>query len=228
MLFKDRTEAGRQLAEQLALRKPAKPVILALPRGGVPVAYEVAVKLEAPLDLVLVRKIGAPWQQELAVGAVADGDSPELVVNEMIQAELGIAESYIREESRKQLKEIERRRRVYLGDRAAIPVEGCTAILVDDGIATGATVRAALRATRRRRPASIILAVPVAPGETIETLKHEADDVVCLHTPFDFAGVGQFYARFPQLDDETVTALLQRRAAALGSGSDEKSKSENG
>jgi putative phosphoribosyl transferase len=210
MLFKDRSEAGRLLGTELAARKLTDPVVLALPRGGVPVGYEVAVLLHAPLDIVLVRKIGAPWQRELALGAVADGDHPDIVTNELIQSELRVSDAYIREEGEKQLREIERRRRLYLGDRAPIPVGGRTAILVDDGIATGATMRAALRATRRRRPRSLVLAVPVAPSETIEALRPEADEILCLRTPAGFAGVGQFYADFEQVEDSTVTALLAR------------------
>ncbi|HVZ01040.1 MAG TPA: phosphoribosyltransferase [Dongiaceae bacterium] len=216
MLFKDRADAGRQLAEQLALRTLKEPVVLALPRGGVPVGDAIAARLSAPLDIVLVRKIGVPWQPELALGAIADGDEPELVVNEAIRDELGLTESYLREEAAKQLREIERRRLAYLGGRAPIPVRGKTAIVVDDGIATGATMRAALRATRRRQPGSIVLAVPVSPAETIASLRNEVDDVLCLHTPIDFGGVGQFYAHFPQVDDATVTALLQRRAPRGG------------
>lgn len=215
MLFRDRAEAGRLLAEQLTLRSLTDPVVLALPRGGVPVGYEVADKLNAPLDIVLVRKIGAPRQRELALGAVADGDHPDVVINQEIQAELGIDDSYIKAESEKQLEEIERRRRLYLGARSPVEVRGRTAILVDDGIATGATVRAALRATRRRQPQAVILAVPVAPPATIAALREEADKILCLHTPSDFAGVGQFYADFEQVDDATVSALLRKNASAM-------------
>jgi putative phosphoribosyl transferase len=230
MLFRDRTTAGQQLAEQLASFKLKDPVVLALPRGGVPVGYEVAAQLDAPLDIVLVRKIGVPWHRELAVGAVADGERPELITNRSIQAELGVDNAYIQEESGKQLREIERRRLLYLGDRAPIPVQGRTAILVDDGIATGATMRAALQATRRRRPDSIILAVPVAPADTIESLRQEADEILCLHMPADFGGVGQFYADFEQVDDATVAALLRQNAATMSrhEGVRGKRKSENG
>jgi putative phosphoribosyl transferase len=189
--------------------------VLALPRGGVPIGYEVAVKLAAPLDIVLVRKIGAPWQPELALGAIADGDQPELVTNRDILMELGVSEADLKQAGEKQLREIERRRRLYLAGRAPVPLLGRTAILVDDGIATGATMRAALRATRRRQPAAIVLAVPVAPPETIEELRPEADEVICLHTPAGFGGVGQFYANFEQVDDAPVTALLQRNAALM-------------
>ncbi|MDQ7246946.1 phosphoribosyltransferase [Dongia sedimenti] len=228
MLFRDRAAAGQQLAERLASRRLTDPVVLALPRGGVPVGYQVAVQLDAPLDIILVRKIGVPWQRELAVGAVADGDHPEVVTNRSIQAELGLSDEYVKEESEQQLREIERRRHLYLGDRAPLPVRGRTAILVDDGIATGATVRAALQATRRRQPHTIILAVPVAPAETIDALRHEADEILCLHMPADFGGVGQFYADFEQVDDTTVAALLRQNAAAMSRGARGKHKGENG
>ncbi len=210
MIFRDRIEAGRLLADQLAPRKLQDPVVLALPRGGVPVGHAVAERLNAPLDIVLVRKIGVPWHRELALGAIADGDHPELVVNAEIQAELGVSDTTLQAEAARQREEIERRRRLYLGGRAPLEVRGRTAILVDDGIATGATMRAALRATRRRRPDSIILAVPVAPPETLAALAGEADDILCLHRPADFGGVGQFYQDFEQVEDATVTALLER------------------
>ncbi|WP_395022324.1 phosphoribosyltransferase [Dongia sp.] len=212
MIFRDRIQAGRLLADQLAQRKLQDPIVLALPRGGVPVGYAVAEQLKAPLDIVLVRKIGVPWHRELALGAIADGDHPELAVNAEIQAELGSGDDYLKAEAAKQLEEIERRRRLYLGGRAPLEVRGRTAILVDDGIATGATMRAALRATRRRRPHAIILAVPVAPPETLAALAGEADDILCLHQPDDFGGVGQFYKDFEQVEDATVTALLAQSA----------------
>ncbi|GAB2176996.1 phosphoribosyltransferase [Dongia sp. agr-C8] len=227
MLFKDRTEAGRLLADQLVQRRLTDPIVLALPRGGVPVGYEVAERLNAPLDLVLVRKIGAPWHRELALGAIADGDHPDLVTNEAIQAELGVSDDYLQKEAAKQLQEIERRRRLYLGGRAALDVGGRTAILVDDGIATGATARAALRSTRRRRPESIILAVPVAPPDTLDALAQEADHILCLHKPAYFAGVGQFYDDFAQVDDATVAALLEKRAKALSSPRDNARRGES-
>jgi putative phosphoribosyl transferase len=209
-LFADRSEAGRRLAEQLLRFKDQRPVVLALPRGGVPVGFEVAQALDAPLDLVLVRKIGAPFQPELAVGAVVDGGRPETVVNEDLVRESHIPESYIAEESARQLREIERRRELYLAGRARVPVEGRTAIVVDDGIATGATMEAALHATRRANPKRLVLATPVAPPDTIERLRHQADDVVCLATPRLFAAIGAFYADFRQLSDEEVVDLLRR------------------
>ena len=210
--FPDRTEAGRRLAEQLKRFKDQRPVVLALPRGGVPVAYEVAKVLEAPLDLVLVRKIGAPFQPELAIGAVVDGERPELVLNSDLIAEYGIPESYVESERQRQLGEIERRRQLYFAGRARAPVQDRTAIVIDDGIATGATMEAALHATRRAGPRRLVLAVPVAPPDTIERLRPEVDEVVCLMVPAFLGAIGSFYRDFHQLRDEDVTKLLEQAA----------------
>jgi putative phosphoribosyl transferase len=209
-MFLDRTEAGRLLAQRLLGFKDQHPVVLALPRGGVPVGFEIARALGAPLDLVLVRKIGAPYQEELAIGAIADGEHPELVTDPGLIDGLDVTAEYLERAKATALHEIERRRRAWLGDRQPIDVAGRMAIVVDDGVATGATMRVALRATRRRKPARLVLAVPVAPPDTIEELRHEVDETVCLETPADFFAVGQFYQRFPQLRDEEVTALLER------------------
>jgi putative phosphoribosyl transferase len=209
-LFADRSEAGRALAQRLLRFMDERPVVLALPRGGVPVGFEVARALEAPLDLVLVRKIGAPFQPELAVGAVVDGSRPETVLNEEMVREFGIPETYIAEESARQLAEIERRRELYLAGRTRIPVEARTAIVVDDGIATGATMEAALHATRRANPKRLVLATPVAPPDTIERLRPRADEVVCLAMPRLFGAIGAFYEDFRQVNDEEVVDLLRR------------------
>jgi putative phosphoribosyl transferase len=216
VLFENRSEAGRRLAERLLRFKDEQPVVLALPRGGVPVGFEVARALDAPLDLVLVRKIGAPFQPELALGAVVDGERAETVINEEIVRVFEIPESYIAEESARQLAEIERRRRLYLADRARVPVAGRTAIVVDDGIATGATMEAALHATRRARPKRLVLATPVAPADTIERLRPQVDDVVCLAMPPLFGAIGAFYEDFQQLSDDEVVDLLRR--ATFGEG----------
>ena len=210
MLFKDRRDAGRQLAECLLSLRDKHPVVLALPRGGVPVGFEVARALAAPLDLVLVRKIGAPGNEEFAVGAIADGDHPEVVIDQRLVARLAISQAYLDEVKAASLEEIERRRHVWLGDRAPVDIAGRTAIVVDDGIATGATMRAALHATRQRNPARIVLAVPVAAPEALRGLRREADEIVCLDSPEEFGAVGQFYRRFPQLRDTEVTALLDQ------------------
>jgi putative phosphoribosyl transferase len=210
MVFTDRHEAGRHLAQRLLALKDRKPVVLALPRGGVPVGFEIARALEAPLDLVLVRKIGAPDQPELAIGAVADGVRPELVTDPHLIAQLGVPPAYLQEAKSAALREIDRRRRLYFGERRPVEVAGCTAIIVDDGIATGATTLAALRATRRRTPQRLVLAVPVAPQDTLQRLHGEADEIVCLATPANFYAVGQFYVRFPQLQDDEVVVLLNQ------------------
>jgi len=184
------------------------PVVLALPRGGVPVAIEVAKALRAPLDLVLVRKIGAPGHPELGLGAVVDGAHPQLVINNDLIAELRVPASYLEAEAERQLQEIERRRKCYLGDRRPIEVEDRTVIVVDDGIATGGTVRAALQGLSRSRPAYLVLAVPVAPPDTIAQLRAEADEVVCLITPEPFYAVGLYYEDFTQTSDAEVVTLL--------------------
>ena len=210
MLFSDRSDAGRRLAERLLRFKNKQPIVLALPRGGVPVGFEIARALAAPLDLVLVRKIGAPYQEELAIGAIADGEHPELVTDLALMAGLDVTPEYLEQAKSTALREIERRRHAWFGDRKPIDVAGRTAIVVDDGIATGATMQVALRATRRRKPARLVLAVPVAPAHSLEALWHEADETICLSTPEDFFAVGQFYRRFPQLGDDEVTTLLEQ------------------
>jgi putative phosphoribosyl transferase len=212
--FADRVEAGRLLGAQLAALKLDNPVVLALPRGGVPIGLEVARALDAPLDLLLVRKIGVPWQPELAVAAVMDGAEPVVVVEPHVQAEAGVKQSYIDQRAQEELAEIERRRRIYLADRTPVPVVGRTAIVVDDGIATGTTMRAALRGLRRRNPARLVLAVPVAPPDTIENLRREVDDVVCLAQPSFFGAIGYFYRDFHQLSDDEVIQLMRQAPRA--------------
>lgn len=210
MVFLNREDAGERLAAALIKFKDEHPCILALPRGGVPVAFEVAKALGAPLDLVLVRKIGAPFQPELAIAAVVDGKRPELVVNEDLVTELGIDDDFIASEETRQLKEIERRRQLYLAGRDRLNVEGRTAIIVDDGIATGATVRAAIHATRRAKPKRIVVAAPVAPVETAAKLRTEADEVVCLGEYEDFGAIGFYYRDFHQIQDDEVRDFMAR------------------
>lgn len=215
--FPDRRTAGRLLAERVAALEPEDPVVLALPRGGVPVAAEVAGALGAPLDLVIVRKIGAPGQPELAAGAAIDGEAPQVVRNESVTAMLGLSEEDLERLARAEFDEIERRRAAYVGDRPPVPLAGRTAILVDDGIATGTTARAALIGVRRRGAARTILAVPVAPADTVDSLRAEADAVVCLAEPEPFFGIGQFYADFHQVPDrEVVTALASAAGSSAG------------
>ncbi len=207
--YADRSEAGRELARALAALQLAPPiVVLALPRGGVPVALEVALALHAPLDLLMVRKIGAPWQPELAVAAVVDGEFPQIVIDDDTRDLPGVDAAYIDAQAALELREIERRRVAYLRGRAPLAVEGCTVIVVDDGLATGTTMRAALLALRRRRPARLVLAVPVAPHDAIERLRAEVDDVVCPREPSPFHAIGLHYSDFHQLSDAEVLAGL--------------------
>jgi putative phosphoribosyl transferase len=210
MPFIDRTEAGRKLAKALAPYKDQRPVVLALPRGGVPVAAEVATALDAPLDLILVRKIGVPFQPELAMGAVVDGVEPIVVRNEEVIRLTGVRESAFNAIRDQEIAEIERRRKRYLGDRPHPQIAGRIVIVVDDGIATGATTRAALRATRMRNPSKLVLAVPVAPTDTLRNLQGEADDIVCLEDYEDFGAIGLFYSDFAQVSDTEVIEMLAR------------------
>jgi predicted phosphoribosyltransferase len=208
MPFIDRDDAGLQLAKALARYKDRKPIILALPRGGVPVAAKVAEALHAPLDLLLVRKIGVPFQPELAMGAVVDGASPVTVRNEEVISLAGINEREFSAVRDQQLSEIERRRKTYVGDRPHPELSGHTVIVVDDGIATGATTRAALQAVRLRKPSKLILAVPVAPTDTLKKLAGEADEIVCLEDYEEFGAIGFFYSDFRQVSDDEVIELL--------------------
>jgi putative phosphoribosyl transferase len=212
-LFRDRRDAGKQLAAALRRFKDEKPLILALPRGGVPVAFEVAHALDATLDLLLVRKIGAPGHQELAVGAVVDGKNPQLVVNEEIVALAGLPPGFIEAEEKRQLAEIERRRQLYRGAEPPPEVAGRTVIVVDDGIATGATMKAALRGVRRNKPRRLVLAVPVAPPSTLAEMAKECDEIICLAAPEWFHAVGSHYVDFTQTSDEDVMALLAEAKA---------------
>jgi putative phosphoribosyl transferase len=216
-VFQDRQEAGRRLAAALAHLAPTRPLILALPRGGVPVAFEVARALDAELDLLFVRKLGAPGYAELGIGAVVDGADPQLVLNEDVVRQLAPTPNYIRAEMRRQLEEIERRRHVYLGGLPSIEIARRTVIVVDDGIATGGTMKAALKGLRKSRPARLVLAVPVAPGESIAELAGECDEIVCLAQPAPFNAVGMHYARFDQTSDEEVIRLM-REARGFGHG----------
>ncbi len=213
MIFQDRREAGQRLAAALAHYRDRRPFVLAIPRGGVVVGYEVAAALGAPLDVVVPRKLRAPYNPELAVGAVAHDGS--VYLDSPLVSHLDVTEEYLREESARQLEEIRRRMQLYRGDRPTPALEETTSILVDDGIATGSTMIAALRATRAAHPARLVAAIPVAPAEGAAVLRREADEVICLHAPLMFYAVGQFYVDFAQTDDDEVIALLRRRETEL-------------
>lgn len=208
MPFVDRTDAGRQLAKALAGYKGQRAVVLALPRGGVPVAARIAEALDAPLDLILVRKIGVPFQPELAMGAVVDGSEPVIVRNEDVITLAGVSQQDFNAIRDEQLAEIERRRTLYLGDRPHPQIAGRVVIVVDDGIATGATTRAALQAIRMRKPSKLVLAIPVAPTDTLKKLRAEADEIVCLEDYEQFGAIGLFYSDFRQVSDTEVIELL--------------------
>jgi predicted phosphoribosyltransferase len=216
MPFHDRAEAGRRLARELIRYKDVGAVVLALPRGGAPVAEAIATALHAPLDLVLVRKVGVPYQPELAMGAIADGGRTVIVRNEDVIAATGVSEAEFDAVCDKESREIDRRRGMYLRGRERPEVEGRVAIVVDDGIATGATTRAALRAVRARGPKKLVLAVPVAPTETLDAMRDEADEVVCLEAHEVFGAIGYFYADFRQLGDEEVIDILDRLGGRPG------------
>lgn len=210
MSFRDRLDAGRRLAARLTKFKDQRPIILALPRGGAPVAAEVAAALHAPLDLILVRKIGAPSQPELAMGAIVDGSAPIIVRNEDVIRIAGVDEAEFEAVCAEELAEIERRRQRYIGARERAEIEGRLVIVIDDGVATGATTRAALQAIRARQPRKLVLAVPVAPTEALPALRDEADEVVCLEDYEIFGAIGYFYDDFRQTTDQEVTDILAR------------------
>ncbi len=207
MLFQDRHEAGQLLAKELDFLKGRKDVIiLAIPRGGVVVGYEVAKALGAPLEVYITRKIGAPYNPELAIGAVSSDGG--VVLDGNLIGQLGVPDSYIEAETKRQQEEIKRRMTKYRGKRPSPELEGKTVVLVDDGVATGATTLVAIRALKKQKPAELILAVPVGPPDTIASLRKEADRVVCLATPVPFWAIGRFYIDFTQTSDEEVIALL--------------------
>ncbi len=213
IVFADRDEAGRLLAEQLAGMGLAAPLVVALPRGGVPVGAQIARRLDAPLDVAFVRKLGAPSEPELAIGAVADGEAPEIVLNASVVEELGVSEEFIRSAAARELAAIEQRRLTYAAVRPGVEPSGHTVIVVDDDIATGMTMQAAVRSLRRWNPARLIVAVPVASRDAEAMLRKEVDDVVCLSAPRRFGSVGSFYRVFEQLSDADVAILLKNAAA---------------
>jgi putative phosphoribosyl transferase len=216
--FADRRDAGRRLAVALRGHAGRDPLVLALPRGGVPVAYEVAVDLGAPLDLVFVRKIGAPGHPELGLGALVDGADPQLVMNASVERAVPPPPGYVEDQVRRELREIDRRRATYLRGREPVPVHGRSVLLIDDGVATGGTVRAALRGLAKARAGRIVLGVPVGPPDVIASLAREADEMVCLMTPEPFRAVGLWYRNFRQTTDAEVIELLAEAERALAKG----------
>ena len=216
MLFRDRADAGRRLARKLAHLKNETLLVLVLPRGGVPVACEIARELGAPLELLLVRKIGVPWQPELAMGAVVDGEHPQTFINKGIARAAHVSEAEIQVAAKREIEEIERRRALWLGGHSHSPLSGRTVIVVDDGIATGASTRIALRSVRAEHAKRVVLAAPVTSAEAAKSLKSECDEFAFVVMPENMDAVGSFYDDFHQLDDAEVTALLrqaQSRAA---------------
>jgi len=207
-VFKNRADAGRQIADKLADFADKDVVVLPIPRGGVVVGAEVAGALEAPMDLVIPRKLGAPQNEELAIGAVAGAN--EIILDEELIRGLQVPEDFIRQAIAKELKEIDRRRLLYLGSCPRISLFDKIAIIVDDGLATGATARAAIKVVKLKQPRKIVLAVPVGPWQTIKLIEREADEVICLEKPVSFNAVGQFYHSFEQVSDSKVIDILNR------------------
>ncbi|HEY5253752.1 MAG TPA: phosphoribosyltransferase [Acidobacteriaceae bacterium] len=214
MVFPDRSAAGRMLSARLVQFANEKPLlVLALPRGGVPIAFEVAIALHAPLDVFLVRKLGFPGQEELAIGAIATGGAR--LLNAAIIRSLHLPPEQVEEITGRETKELERREHLYRGDRAALNIDGHTVILVDDGIATGSSMRVAVTALRQKNPRKLIVAIPVAPSSICKQLQRESDVVVCLSTPPDFYAVGEWYREFSQVSDNAVHELLDRAESQL-------------
>ena len=216
MIFEDRVQAGQQLAQKLgAYAGKTDVVVLGIPRGGVPVAFEVAKVLRAPLDIFLSRKLGVPGQEELAFGALASGGVR--VLDRGLIRELNLSKEEIDRIAETVKKELERRERVYRGDRPPIKIEGKVTLLVDDGIATGSSMRAGIKALRQMKPSRLVVAVPVAPRQTCKRMKSEVDELICVYTPELFYAIGQFYEDFSQISDEEVTELLRRAAQSVNS-----------
>lgn len=211
LIFEDRVDAGRRLAEKLqAYRDRNDVIVLGIPRGGVPVAFEIAKSLHAPLDIFVARKLGVPWQEELAFGAIASG-GVRILDQDIVEA-VRITPEEIESVTRRASAELKRRESAYRGNRPPLAVEGKTVVLVDDGIATGSSLRAAIAAVRLLKPAHLVVAAPVAPLSTYNRLKRDVDDLVCVGTPVDFFAIGQFYADFSPTTDEEVTELLRLAA----------------
>lgn len=208
-MFRNREDAAQRLAERLREHRGQGVVVAALARGAVPMGCQLARGLDAQLYIVVVRKIGAPGNPELAIGAIANGEHPDIWLNEPLIRQLGVSESYVQNATEQQAQELRRREAAYGADRRNPSLRGRTVILTDDGIATGATIRIALAAVRRQQPARCILAVPVAARESAAELRREVDELVCLQQPEPFMAVGAHYAHFSQVDDEEVIRLIR-------------------
>ncbi|TIW90044.1 MAG: phosphoribosyltransferase [Mesorhizobium sp.] len=217
-MFRDREDAGVKLGLELSRLQLHHPIVLALPRGGVPVAVEVAKALHAPLDLLIIRKVGAPGNPELAVAAIVDGDPGEVVLNREIVETYALDESELRVLIANERPELERRRAAYRWKTRPISIAGKTAIIVDDGAATGTTMKIAIRALKRRSPREIVVAIPVSPQETVVELEQEADRVVCLSQPGQFRALGHHYLRFPRLSDNDVVFAMDEAAQLYKTG----------
>jgi putative phosphoribosyl transferase len=213
--FADRTDAGKQLAAALPTLAPDGTVVVALPRGGVPVAEEICKAYHLPLDLVFVRKIGVPGQPEVAIGAIVDGENPKVVINEKIASHAGVTAARIEEMGHALVPEIERRRALYFQGRQRPELKGKTIVVVDDGVATGATLRASLLGLRQSRAARIIVALPTAPSDVLPSFEGAADQIICLHQQSPFWSVGAAYRHFPQTSDAEVIHALQRCAGFM-------------
>jgi putative phosphoribosyl transferase len=213
-MFADRRDAGRKLAARLASYAAQQPVVIGLPRGGLPVAAEVAKRLGAPLDVIVVRKLGAMWQPELGIGAIAEGGIR--ILNDAILAEVGMSHEDVEEVTTREREELERRVSRYRGNRQPMSVAGRPVILVDDGLATGYTARAAIEALRRRGAGRVILAVPVAPLDSVRELQSVADEVIAIETPTWFLAIGEWYEDFTQTSDEDVASILAAARAPAG------------
>lgn len=212
-MFKDRNEAGRKLGQAISKKGyKAKPVVLAIPRGGVVVGYQVAKELGCPLDIIVPRKIGAPYDPEYAIGAVTQDGS--MVLDQKVVKSLGISSSYLEEAKKREIEEIERRMRMYRKNLSEPQIVGKTTIIVDDGIATGSTIKAAILSVKKKNPALLVVAVPVGSPDSVAEIKPLVDDMVVLATPPYFAAVGQFYQDFGQTSDEEVIGLLQKASGS--------------
>ena len=210
--FRDRTQAGRRLAESLAdYAKRGDAIVLGLPRGGVPVAFEIAKTLDIPMDIFLVRKLGVPGHEELAMGAIASGGVR--VLNDDVIHALGISDRAVAEVAAREQHELERRNRLYRGEQAAPDLRNKLVILTDDGLATGATMQAAVNAVRAQQPAQVVVAVPTAAPDTCDMLAQQVDRIVCLMTPEPFGGVGAWYEDFSQMTDDEVRGILEEAQA---------------